>query len=142
MLQFVLLLHECPSAVPRATHWDLMLEVGAALRTWVLYELPWAWAEAGEQVPPAGSSGDAVHLTAEEIQPHRLAYLTLEGPLSGDRGSVQRIDRGPYEPIEVGDRLVRVRLSGERICGLLEMTRPDASLPYWRLSYSGPAEAG
>lgn len=136
MPQFVLLLHECPSGVPRGTHFDLMLHVGDVLRTWVLYQLPEAWSALLSGAPAVAIRTDAAGASmAEEIQPHRLDYLTLEGPLSGNRGSVRRLDRGTYDADDVSDRRIRVRLAGERIRGLLEMTRPDADTPYWHVSF-------
>ena len=128
MPRFVLLYHECPSNVPRPSHWDFMLEQDCALRTWVLSELPLAWRTAGES--------DCV--SAEEIQPHRLDYLDLEGPLTGGRGRVSRIERGTFEVIESSEVHLRVRLSGRRISGMAELRRSDASTTQWRLA-TGPA---
>jgi hypothetical protein len=140
MAEFVLLLHECPSGVPRATHWDLMLQVGGVLRTWVLHALPAAWKNSPvDAEPPAGSRDRMDVVAAEEIQSHRLDYLSLEGPLSGDRGSVVRVDRGRYELLEAAECRVRLRLSGERIRGVLELTRPTANTAQWQLSLAGAA---
>ena len=33
------------------------------------------------------------------IPPHRRIYLTYEGPISGNRGSVKRIDEGTFVPV-------------------------------------------
>ena len=38
-----------------------------------------------------------VEMDAEVLPDHRLAYLDYEGPISGDRGSVTRWDRGTYD---------------------------------------------
>lgn len=85
----MVLRHEGHAGPAAADHWDLMLEDGGALATWQL----WRW-------PVDGSgAGDA----ADEIFRHRAAYLEYEGPVSGDRGTVRRVDEGRY-----------VRLSGQK----------------------------
>lgn len=138
MPQFVLLLHECPDGVPRATHWDVMLQFGNILRTWVLQKLPAAWRDGPDADAPSNRTGtfpSVTTLPAEEIQPHRIDYLIMEGPLSAGRGSVTRVDRGDFQPLEISDCRVRARLQGVRISGLLELTRPGAQTPFWRLSF-------
>lgn len=71
--RFVVLLHDHP-----LLHWDLMLEDGDALRTWRLPRDP----------------GRHDVMEAEEIAPHRLAYLDYEGPVSQGRGTVRRVAAG------------------------------------------------
>ncbi len=80
--RFVILHH----VQAQGEHWDLMLQTGAVLATWRLAALPDA--NTGRAVP------------AEAIGDHRLDYLTYEGPLSRDRGSVRRIDEGRYALLE------------------------------------------
>jgi hypothetical protein len=92
MPRFVILEHDHPEL-----HWDLMLEAGAALRTWRLARPP--------QAP-----GEAIDATA--LPDHRPHYLDYEGPVSGGRGTVKRWDAGWYE--EEGGRFV---LHGTRVCG-------------------------
>ena len=75
MPRYVILEHDHPTR-----HWDLMLETGESLRTWRLE----AWPQ------------DGVQIRAEPIGEHRLAYLDYEGPVSGNRGRVQRRDEGIY----------------------------------------------
>ena len=100
MPRFVLLYHACPPNYERPSHWDLMLEVGDALHTWALQELPHDWRAAqratmaiDSSCPPV-ATGDAVD--AQQLGHHRKSYLEYEGPLSGDRGQVHRIDSGNY----------------------------------------------
>jgi hypothetical protein len=100
MPRFVLLYHVCPPDYQRASHWDLMLESGETLRTWALAELPRDWhlaqlrtAALYPDCPPT-ATGNAVD--AEQLGNHRSAYLDYEGPASGDRGQVTRIDGGTY----------------------------------------------
>src|SRR5437764_266524 len=75
MPRYVILEHDHPRR-----HWDLMLEAGGALCTWRLE----AWPR------------DGVQIRAELIGDHRLAYLDYEGPVSGNRGRVERRDEGTY----------------------------------------------
>ena len=83
-----------------------MLEREGVLLTWNLPALPAAW---GGDVA-AGKE----EIAATRLADHRIAYLDYEGPISGDRGAVTRIDRGEYEAVEETDDNVRVRLRGER----------------------------
>lgn len=62
-------------------HYDLMIRNGQQLTTWQLMEDP--------RHCPLGQA-----LGARLIQPHRLAYLEYQGPVSGHRGQVEIIDRG------------------------------------------------
>ena len=107
MPRFVILEHDFP-----ALHWDFMLEVSGMLRTW---RLPQAPADAGEMV-------------AEALGDHRLAYLDYEGPVSNNRGSVKRWDRGQYQAIGEPDAgRWRVQLTGERLAGVAELRVVEGS---------------
>ena len=99
MARFVVLEHDFPEL-----HWDFMLEFGSALRTWRLAQAP-------------EMNGNAIE--AVRLADHRLTYLDYEGPVSGDRGTVQRWDRGAYEVLEsrAGETL-RVRLLGDKVCAI------------------------
>ena len=84
MPRFALLAHH--HAVPGfpAPHFDLLLEDPTLCgehrcRTWRLPADP----RLGLPVP------------AEPLPPHRAYYLDNEGPVSGDRGRVERLDGGP-----------------------------------------------
>lgn len=108
MPRFVILEHDHP-----LLHWDLMLEVGASLRTWRLAQAP---AAPGETI-------DAVALPD-----HRLDYLDYEGPVSGGRGAVKRWDVGEYETLSASDgEELCVRLSGARVRGVVRMARGGTS---------------
>jgi hypothetical protein len=78
MPRFVILEHRWDGV-----HFDLMLEDEGAgvLRTWAVDEPIVAGRE----------------LSARALPGHRLAYLDYEGPISGGRGAVRRIDRGTFE---------------------------------------------
>ncbi len=99
MARFVILEHDQP-----VLHWDFMLEVGPALKTWRLAKAP-------------DKSGEWIE--ALPLGDHRVAYLDYEGPVSGGRGKVRRWDQGAYEtsPVLEGET-VRVSLKGETIRGV------------------------
>lgn len=102
MPQFVLLEHDHPHL-----HWDFMLEVGATLRTWRLDRIP---------------DQDGV-MPAEQLPDHRLAYLDYEGPVSGNRGTVRRLDRGDFRVLEDQAARLVVQLDGQRLRGEAELQR-------------------
>lgn len=83
--RFVVLRHECGPANggPAAIHWDLLLELPgyAQLPTWQIASPPESW-------PTAGT------LPAWRIADHRTIYMTYEGPISRDRGTVTRVESG------------------------------------------------
>ena len=110
MLRFVVLIHDHPRL-----HWDFMLEKEATLRTWRLARPP----------------DEAGPIEAQPLPDHRLAYLDYEGPVSGNRGSVRRFDRGKYTLIEeTGDALV-VELQGSILKGKAHVKRDDNSDGWW-----------
>jgi hypothetical protein len=99
--QYVILAHDHP-----APHWDFMLETERGLRTWRLNALP--------------VTGGSV--AAEEIDVHRRAYLDYEGPVSRERGTVARWDRGIFDGNADGPDQVDVRLRGETLEGTITLT--------------------
>ena len=116
MQQFVILRHEAPHGV----HFDLMLEVGNVLKTWAL-----------PQVPQRG-----MELECEALGDHRLAYLDYEGPISGDRGSVTRWDRGTYSIERQSDTEWVVDLAGEKLTTRAILRRATADSVQWRLCFA------
>jgi hypothetical protein len=102
MPRFAILAHDYP-----APHWDLFLEAGPVLRSW---RLP-APLAAGPPVP------------AEPVADHRLIYLDFEGPVSGGRGSVTRVDAGEFGWEADTPDLLLVRLVGEKFIGRLAVQR-------------------
>ncbi len=84
--QFVILRHELPSTSARGSHWDLMLENQGVLLTW---ELP--------NLPPGPLPASFEQLGIRRLPDHRIDYLEYEGPVSNDRGTVQRVDSGEYQ---------------------------------------------
>jgi hypothetical protein len=125
MPRFVLLQHEMPpgSSLP-GVHWDFMLEVDGALRTWRLEVLP--------------TTGCAI--AAESLADHRLSYLDYEGPVSGDRGFVAQIDAGNYRWLsDHADRVV-VRLSGKLLSGDVALQKSNAENQRWTFSFTPSTE--
>ena len=102
--RFVILHHR----VEDGEHWDLMLQHGETLATWQLDREPLSLA--------------SLPIAARRIGDHRIAYLELEGPLSGDRGTVRRVDGGTVH-IEVLDAKRCVfQLAGQRLSGRFWLT--------------------
>src|SRR5438105_1964279 len=102
MPRFVLLAHDHPFV-----HWDLMLEAGSALRTWRLHALPRV----------------GIAVVAESLGEHRLAYLDYEGPVSGGRGTVKRVDSGDFEWVVNELDCVELRITGNQLRGRLRLAR-------------------
>ena len=107
MPRYVVLRHEPGSASDRELHWDLMLEQESSLRTWAL-----------DSEPGAGAS-----ITARELASHRKAYLDYEGPVSGERGSVTRFDRGTYQVIRQFENGLAIELDGQRLQAAVTLQR-------------------
>lgn len=103
MKRFVLLYHQFPAGHAEVSHYDLMLEAEENLRTWRLDQPP-------DMLQPVRGTPNF---------PHRLAYLDYEGEVSGDRGSVTRIDRGEYQIVRDDAEALIVELYGSVLVGRL-----------------------
>jgi hypothetical protein len=114
--RFVILHHR----LDHGEHWDLMLEQGEVLLTWQLLRDP---------TDPAGYP-----IPARRIGDHRKAYLDYEGPLTGDRGTVRRVDSGTVEFEENTPQYCRFMLGGNRLWGTF-LLRQDAQ--GWTLEPAG-----
>ena len=90
-----------------------MLEHGESLLTWQLLER----LDGPQSLP----------LPARRINDHRKAYLDYEGPVSGNRGMVQSIDRGAATIIELSDSVCRFRLDGSLLSGEFSLDRGAGS---------------
>ena len=115
MPRFVVLKH----TAPRGTHWDFMLETQEALTTWALAQPP----DAAPQV------------AAEALPDHRKAYLDYEGPISDQRGSVTRWDRGTFQLRRSDLDEITLVLSGETLIGEVTLRRSAADPAQWTFSY-------
>jgi hypothetical protein len=125
MPRYVVLHHQFPAGHARIAHWDLMLEHDGVLRTWAL---------PGE--PRAGTT-----LWAEALADHRLAYLDYEGPVSADRGWVQRWDQGTYALHASTDERLEATLTGERLVGSLRLER-GSEAHFWSVSFGAAPTSG
>jgi len=116
MPRFVVLEHDSPAGL----HWDFMLEMGPALATWSLPRPP----------------DSAQPMTARALPDHRMAFLEYEGPISGDRGSVGRWDRGTYQVEHQSDTKLVVLLRGEKLAGRAALERTPDTPQTWRYSFT------
>ena len=96
-IQFVIQEHR----VGECRHWDLMFEDGEGLATWSLRDSP--------------DGRDSIR--AVRLDSHRRVYLTYEGPISGERGSVQIWDRGCCRAGWTAEGIVDLELEGARLTG-------------------------
>jgi hypothetical protein len=119
MPRFVVLYHEMPAGDRHQSHFDLMLERGAVLRTFTLPR----WPASSESVP------------CEPLADHRLAYLSYEGPISGNRGQVTRHDSGEYDLITDSPGKLVLSLRGQRLRGTLTLERQPANSAAWVASW-------
>jgi hypothetical protein len=137
MRRFVLLYHDFPPDYERPSHWDFMLEAGDVLRTCALEELPREWAAARTQTakvhagcPPLANSGEVAALPLGD---HRIDYLRIEGPLSGNRGSVIRVAEGSFSVESETPTEWVVALTGLTIDGRVSLSRSETDASEWTL---------
>lgn len=97
--RFVILHH----LLDDSEHWDLMLEQGEVLLTWQLLRDP--------------TDPSNFPIPALRIGDHRKAYLNYEGLVTGNRGTVRRVDSGTVEFEENTPQYHRVVLHGDRLRG-------------------------
>jgi len=104
-------------------HWDLMLEHGDLLLTWQLEREP--------------TDSAALPIPARRIGDHRKVYLTYEGPVSGDRGEVRRVDAGEVNIIAATHSCVLFELRQGRLRGRFQLVSAGED---WRLEADKTAE--
>lgn len=103
-------------------HFDLMIESGERLATWKFPDFPGA--------------GDS-RQSCRRIGEHRRLYLDYEGPISGDRGVVDRQDSGDCRVTEsIGDRWV-VEFFGGRLAGEYELVQSSSESDVWLFRRAG-----
>jgi hypothetical protein len=95
-----------------------MLETGPVLMTWQLASEPACAAD--------------LPVLARRIADHRKAYLEYEGPLTRNRGHVDRVDAGTYRAIRRDDTRWEFELQGGRLTGRFALVH-DAARDTWRL---------
>lgn len=95
--RFVILRHHFPGGAVGefSDHFDLMLEQESQLATWRLEVIP----DPDQAVP------------ATRLADHRKVYLNYEGPVSGDRGTVEQVTAGTYEICQETDSCLEVLMT-------------------------------
>ncbi len=100
---YVVLRHTMPADAPRSSHWDLLFDLGAEmLKSWAVDALP----------------DGMEHQEALELPDHRRLYLEYEGAISGDRGHVEKWDRGTCAVLAQNVRVWQFLLLGEKLRGI------------------------
>ncbi len=118
--RFVILHHLAPTG----EHWDFMLEQKDALLTWRMMSQP--------------TGREACPIACLRIKDHGKRYLDYEGPISGGRGFVTRIDHGRYELLAADQDTWTLRLQGQRMVGDFRLVRADqTSQARWTLIAEG-----
>jgi hypothetical protein len=105
-----------------------MLEKGDVLETWALDELPCSWIKLADDLQVADSNT----VNVERLADHRLAYLDYEGPVSGDRGSVRRLDTGTFKALSDSQTYALV---GELIRGRITLQPSSDPRSQWQLVF-------
>jgi hypothetical protein len=135
MPRFVLLYHDCPPTYERPSHWDFMLESGNVLRTWALERLPRDWHVAFTRTSAAHPNCPLLApdntVAAVQLGDHRRDYLELEGPLSGDRGTVMRVAAGTYQGEHESPDVWHVVLTGDALAARVQVTRSETDDASW-----------
>lgn len=134
-MRFALLYHRCPPEFGKPSHWDLLIEHEGQFDAWNLRTLPADWQAAlacRGAVPGAAAAGP--QCGAWELPPHRLEYFDYEGPVSGDRGAVQRFDRGFCRVAERDADRVVVHLEGAVLRGEARLQRCGLGSAEWLLT--------
>ena len=117
MNRFVVLKHEFPPSQADASHWDLMLEQPQGLATWRL-----------DHWPPDGPQ------SAQQLPLHRHHYLTYEGPVSGNRGEVTRVESGHYETLLQTTTRWQVHLRGGQFSITLDLIQNNQDPQLWEIT--------
>ena len=90
------------------------------VKTWALPHPP----DLGNEMP------------CEALPDHRLTYLDYEGPVSGQRGSVTRWDRGTCTIHRQSDSQWVVELAGEKLTGEATLCRLANNPSQWAFSFA------
>jgi hypothetical protein len=96
-----------------------MLEEEGRLRTWEL----------------AATPSPGVPVDALQLPHHRLDYLTYEGPVSHQRGTVRRWDSGEFQLLSAAETQLEIQVSGQLLQGRLVIRRTAASTESWQVLF-------
>lgn len=114
--RFALLLH----SLSDGDHLDLMIDLGGALATWQL------------AVEPAPWDGGCRTFVARRLPDHRRTYLDYEGPVSGDRGKVRRVEQGTCRLWEMTPDRWLAEFDGNRLVGTFALIQEPSDPRRWR----------
>ena len=103
-------------------HYDLMLERAEALDTWKLSLSP---------LELQAGVGAASNIQAQKLPDHRKAYLSYEGPISGNRGEVKILDNGTYELLTESETHIEIQINGRCVQGRFALTRTSEDTDEW-----------
>ena len=99
-------------------HWDFMVEQAETLATWQLQSNP--------------TTNPTATINAKRIADHRKAYLEYEGPISQNRGQVQRIDSGTCVLRESTPTNWIIELKGKKLVGQYKLRSTNDNRWTWR----------
>jgi hypothetical protein len=99
LFRFVVLHHTGWISSKRGNHWDWMLEPPERKTKGLI-------TFASIRNPRSGWDGELL----DELPPHRSVYLDYEGPISGDRGQVQRVATGRFRWMELSTEKLTLEL--------------------------------
>lgn len=111
-------------ATPQGVHWDLMLQMGDVLWTWRLAVKP-----GHIQTKP---------VVAERIADHPPRFLTYQGPVQNQTGSVTIADNGSFILQTQSSEELQIILAGKILSGPFKLIRQDQSL--WLFIPLSPAD--
>jgi hypothetical protein len=140
--RYVILLHRQPHGTPRryrndeaeeavndrsGDHYDWMFEAERCLATWA--------------TPIALSEEISGEVDAIRLPDHRVEYLQYEGDVSGNRGSVQRVEAGQFILTDARPDRYQIRTFGKRD-GVIVIYRTwcGDGASFWRISFRCSAE--
>jgi DNA ligase D-like protein (predicted 3'-phosphoesterase) len=91
-------------------HWDLRLEMNGVLKSWA--------------VPKEPSENEK--RLAVQVEDHPLGYEKFEGTIpEGQYGAGKVIiwDKGTYEPIDVSDKKMIIKINGKKLKGIYVLVK-------------------
>ena len=77
--------------------------------------------------------------TAQQLPPHRVEYLTYEGPISNNRGQVTRCDQGTAEILQRTENHTALALVGDRLQCKLNLHRHK---DHWLITFEQATQSG
>jgi hypothetical protein len=108
-------------------HYDWMFEADGCLATWA--------------TPISLSVDRSGEVDAIRLPDHRIEYLKYEGEVSGNRGSVQRVEEGRFKLTDARPDRYEIRTFGKRE-GVFVIYRTWCAdgASFWRISFRCSAE--